>query len=67
MAPQDQAFLAAAAAGSLQLMERYLFPDGGEKAIRSAKMDFLDERGCSALALATRNGRHDAVRWLVKV
>jgi ankyrin repeat protein len=29
--------------------------------------DFTDERGCSALCLATRNGRQDAVEWLVKV
>ena len=65
MAPQDQAFVAAAAAGNLHLMNRYLFPDDAKR--RSAKNDFLDERGCSALALATRNGRLDAVQWLVKV
>mmetsp|Transcript_76038 Transcript_76038/g.152773 ORF Transcript_76038/g.152773 Transcript_76038/m.152773 type:complete len:268 (-) Transcript_76038:188-991(-) len=65
MAPQDQAFVAAAAAGNLHLMNRYLFPDDAKR--RSAKKDFLDERGCSALALATRNGRLDAVQWLVKV
>jgi ankyrin repeat protein len=65
MAPQDQAFAAAAAAGNLELMLRLLFPNDPKR--RSARKDFMDERGCSALSLATRNGRHDAVKWLVKV
>eukprot|EP00614_Pseudopedinella_elastica_P028855 CAMPEP_0172624480 /NCGR_PEP_ID=MMETSP1068-20121228/136962_1 /TAXON_ID=35684 /ORGANISM="Pseudopedinella elastica, Strain CCMP716" /LENGTH=254 /DNA_ID=CAMNT_0013433455 /DNA_START=213 /DNA_END=977 /DNA_ORIENTATION=+ len=65
MAPPDQAWLAASAAGNLALMERYLFPSDSKR--RAAQRDFCDERGCSALTLATRNGRQDAVAWLVSV
>ena len=36
MPPQDQAFLSAAAAGNLSLMERYLFPDDAKR--RNAKI-----------------------------
>ena len=62
MAPQDEAFLSAASAGNLSLMNRFLFPDDPKR--RAAKRDCVDERGCTALTLATRNGRQDAVSIL---
>lgn len=40
MAPQDQAFAAAAAAGNLALMERYLFPKDLKR--RSAKKGIME-------------------------
>jgi len=64
MAAQDRAFASAAAAGNLALMNRYLRPADPKR--RAAKKNFTDECGCSALILATRNGRQDAVSWLVK-
>jgi hypothetical protein len=63
MAPQDQAFLSAASAGNLSLLDRFLFPDDPKR--RAAKRDCIDERGCTALTLATRNGRQDAVRIIM--
>ena len=64
MAPQDEAFLSAASAGNLSLMNRFLFPDDPKR--RAAKRECVDERGCSALTLATRTGRQDAVSLILR-
>lgn len=66
MAPSDHAFIAAAAAGNLQLLERYLRPNPDkDPQRRAARIDASDERGCTALIVATQNGRHDAVTLLL--